>query len=151
MYHRGVIHLILFFIRLKCCPSACAFLASESDAILGIRTGVCHISDVVCHGSGVGVLTSDWALLCPVLSKGTASSGRTTASSFQGASFSLASVGVTCPCSGCPLRLSPLRGLHGCVLAVSVQLRSQPQGEEVMLPWRCMWATSLWSKSWQAD
>lgn len=61
----------------------------------------------------------------------------------RGASFSLASMGVTFPLFRLPVRLSPPRGLHSCALAVSVGLRSQLQGEEAMLPWKCAWAVSL--------
>lgn len=37
-----------------------------------------------------------------------------------------------------PRRLSPLRGLQSCVLAVSGGSGSQLQSEGVMLPWRYM-------------
>lgn len=101
---------------------------------------MCHMSDMVGHGSGVGVPTSDWALPCLFFSNSRALSGRTTASAFQGR---ILLPGLCGGHSGLPMRLSPLRGLHSCALAVSVGLRSQLWGGEVMLPWRCVWAALL--------
>lgn len=86
------------------------------------------MSGMVGHGSGVGVPTSDSALLCPFLSKGTASSGMTTAPAFQGS--------ILLP--GFSGRHLPLfRTLHEAVTSegmTQLGLRSQLQGEEVILP-----------------
>lgn len=105
------------------------------------RTGVFHMSNVVCCGFSVGAPTSHYVLLWPFMSRGIVSSGSgsATASAFQ---CSLGSVEGSHLCSESPpQRLSPLRELQTCVFYLCLIGWNPSFG--VKLLWRCMTAALL--------